>query len=196
MNPITSDIFIPFDGFYESWIDDMIDNEIEMQLEDMEKDFDEVEVKINREAIARAYVKLYEATLEEQLEHVGKPHLIVGLGFKELISPREYNFMTDRILGTVNDRGRLRHIYHVLCGDSHHLDRDIKEQFSSRSGFASFYDDFANNWRDKPLRQWDANELSVLLPYFGGSDFDLDLTMFQEDVANNVEVIEEVNLDG
>lgn len=185
MNP---EIFIPFDGFYESWIDGIIDDEIEMELEYFEIDYDEADVTINFEAIARAYVKLYEATLEEQLENEGYAHAMIELEFKELISPREYNFTTDRILCYVNDRGRLRHIYHVLCGDSNKLDQDIKDHFQSRSGFASFYDDFADNWREKPLRQWDANELSILLPYFNMEDFDLDLTMFQEDISNNVEV--------
>jgi len=175
------EVFIPFDGFYESWIDDMIESEIVHEhIEDY---------RINFEAVARAYVELYEATLEDDLEYHDKEHLMVGFEFKELISPREYNFETDRILCTVSERYRLRRIYHELVGDSEKLNQDIQDKFRSRDGFASFYDDFADGWRDKPLAQWDANELSVLLPYYSVDQFDFDLTLFHEAVHNAIEVM-------
>jgi len=40
----------------------------------------------------------------------------------------------------------------------------INDRFKSRSGFMSFYDEFVTDWAEKPLNEWDENELSILLP--------------------------------
>ena len=190
---MTTEVFIPFDGFYCSWIDDEIDRDIGSYLEEYDKDFDEVEIKTNIEDIAREYVDLYNATLRENLENQDKKHFFVEFKFKELISPREYNFETDRILCTFEDPPIMLHaIYSTLC-DAKNLGRDIRERFESRSGFASFYDEFVRTWPTKMIRDWDYNELSVLLPYFEFDDFDdSDLTTFREAISNNVE-IKEIN---
>ena len=39
----------------------------------------------------------------------------------------------------------------------------IDLHYRSRDGFASFYNDFANNWKTKPFNQWDEKELSLLM---------------------------------
>ena len=158
-------VFIPFCGFYESWIDGRIDNIIECELEERDLDFDEVDYTVDFEAIARAYVTLYSDVLYERLDEEEATRFMPDLTFERLISPREYNFETDRIKCSFTvPRYNLRQIYNTLVGNSEALDRDIQRTFASRDGFASFYDDFARNWRDKPLLEWDSNELSVLLP--------------------------------
>lgn len=159
------EVFIPFCGFYESWVDDIIDNCVEYELEYHELDFDQMNYEVDFEAIARNYVKLYSDELFEQLDEEGAARFMPDLYFERLISPREYNFETDRILCSFTvPRYNLRRIYDTLVGNAASLNRDIQKEFASRSGFASFYDDFAKGWKEKPLRDWDANELSVLMP--------------------------------
>lgn len=179
------EVFIPFPGFYGSWIDGLIDDHIEMEAEHWE--IDEINPEnyhVDFEAIAKEYVEFYANILQEKLEDEGRGYLMVQLEFKELISPREYNFETDRILCTVDSPMKLYQIYALLCGRVQDLARDIQERFCSRDGFASFYDDFAGNWAQKPVSDWDCNELSVLLPEFDMEDFEL----FHEVIMDHVEV--------
>jgi len=182
------EVFIPFCGFYESWIDMMIDNHLEQEAEEFGITIDQ-NFRVNFEGIAREYVELYEATLhEEAMGELGRAFNAPRFTFKELISPREYNFETDRILCEVDDVTKLWAVRQCLVGtDSLH--QDIKDRFKSRDGFASFYDDFVSEWKDKPLEDWDCNELSILLPNYDFEDFDLDLTNFHEAIYNNVEVL-------
>ncbi len=180
------EVFIPFCGFYESWIDAMIDDHLEQEAEEFGIVIDQ-NFRINFESIAREYVDLYEATLHEIMDGEGRGFDTPRLTFKELISPREYNFETDHILCEVDDVAKLWAARQCITGmDS--LQQDIEDRFKSRDGFASFYDDFVSEWQDKPLEEWDCNELSILLPSFGPDNFDLDLTNFYEAIYNNVEV--------
>lgn len=188
---MTHEVFIPFPGFYESWIDMEIDVLIEREAEEL--GVDEITPEnyhVNFEAIARAYVDLYEAGLESWASDEGLSCLPFPLVFKELISPRFYNFETDRILCTIESPWMLRHLYRILIGNDDILHKDIQEKFSSRDGFASFYDNFVHEWRDKPLDEWDCNELSILLPAIEMDEFeDPELTTFREAIMNNVHII-------
>ena len=155
------EVFIPFCGFYESWIDGLIDNVVEYEFEER----DPCDYTVDFEAIARDYVTLYSDVLYERLDEENALRFMPDLTFERLIQPREYNFETDRILCSFTvPRYNLRQIYNILVGNSDALDKDIQRLFASRDGFASFYDDFAANWRDEPLLHWDCNQLSVLLP--------------------------------
>lgn len=181
-----AEVFIPFPGFYQSWVDMMIDDHLEMEAEEL--GMEEVEnFKVDHEAIARAYVELYEAQLREALESPADGTLPPKFTFKELISPRFYNFETDRILCEVDSIPKLVAVRKVLMGTDS-LQKDIENRFASRDGFASFYDDFVSEWKTKPYRDWDCNELSILLPRFDLEDFDLDLTGFNEAIFNNVHI--------
>lgn len=185
------EVFIPFCGFYESWINGMIDDHIEQEAEEIETEVKWSDVDINFEGIARAYVDFYEAQLHDAMNDEGRAFDTPRLTFKELISPREYNFETDRILCEVDDVHKLWSVRQCLLGfDSLH--DDIVDRFASRDGFASFYNRFVDEWEDKSLEDWDCNELSILLPDYDFEDFDLDLTNFHEAIYNNVEVKHEV----
>jgi hypothetical protein len=86
--------------------------------------------------------------------------LDLGLEFEKLESPREYNFGTDRIFARipVSVLGTLKAA--VTLGN---LADVIKERHESRSGFASFYTTDIEEWNEKPLADWDHNELCTLL---------------------------------
>ena len=160
------EVFIPFPGFYESELSDMLDWGAECILEEDESlEYDSI--GYNFEQATKEYLEWYQNALREEYDFSGE------FLFKQLISPREYNFTTDQLLaeytGPVEDLRMAR--WATLGLES--LGQDVKEMFESRPGFASFYDDFVEGYKEKPLDVWDANELSVLLPswtYLGDID--------------------------
>jgi hypothetical protein len=87
----------------------------------------------------------------------------VGIAFGEMESPREYNFTTDRVFGRVR-LSTMRDLFNRSAADRHEtLSRVIRERFTSRSGFVSFYSNDVRDWVKKPLRDWDHNEYGTLL---------------------------------
>ena len=84
--------------------------------------------------------------------------------FEELTSPRFYNFETGRVFAKIDAvvlRALLRRL--LLVDNSWALDREVRNQFTSYDGFASFYDNDPEALKAKPLEEWDHNELGVLL---------------------------------
>jgi hypothetical protein len=87
----------------------------------------------------------------------------IGAKFSMMTSPREYNFETDRLF--VNVSGAfLKRLFKMSKDDKHeNLNLAIKEKFTSRDGFISHYSNRITDWTDKPLDDWDYNELGTLL---------------------------------
>ena len=78
--------------------------------------------------------------------------------FDALQSPKEYNHTTDRIFMTL-PRATVRRM-RKEC-DTAILVRVCREQFTSCSGFASFYPNNPYEWG--PLDRWDHNQIAALL---------------------------------
>lgn len=146
---------IPFGGFYGSCADVEIDSVISYYLEDNELE-DCPDYSIDFEGLAKHYVDLYTSYV---LDEYGTT---LELKFKELSQPSEYNFEADKIYCSIaiSDIWALYHSF-LLLPNAQDL---INTRFASRDGFASFYDEFCECWRVKPLLEWDVNELSILLP--------------------------------
>lgn len=143
-------IELPFSGFYESIHDSEIDRAIEDGFNyDLEKQ-KEVPVPddiwaadINYKAIEREYC---EAFVNAFADRFG-----LTLTFDEMRSPREYNFSTDRLfckiprdeINTIRKKVEAHPDYQKL----------IKERFTSRDGFWSFYSsDYKNEeWTRETL---------------------------------------------
>lgn len=156
------EIRIPFSGFYESAHSAMIEAEIEDHFRDDKGDvidFPEEfwhhwEAKKVNEAYAEDYVDNFQEWLENECD------IKINLEYKRLSSPREYNFSTDVIYAEINlqDVYEFKKLVAPLT-----LEKIIKERFTSRSGFISFYPSNLHEWTAKPVSQWDANELETLL---------------------------------
>lgn len=175
----TVSVQIPFDGFYESYAMHAIDSVIESDLEHLEENghaIDSTLCSVDFQKFAQLYVDLYQKWLEDEELIRG-----INLEFDELVSPRFYNYGTDRIYCKVskNDLWRLytRFTRFSRAEESQQL---IENRFKSRPGFASFYDDFVNEWKEKPLDQWDENELAILFP----DPFNTDKAAYFYDDAN------------
>jgi hypothetical protein len=120
-------------------------NEILFQMADYGKGF---------EKYSRDYVSAFDGYVKQETG------VDLGLEFEKLESPREYNFETDRIFAyiPVSVLGTLKAA--VTLGN---LAEVIKERHESRSGFCSFYTTNVEEWNEKPLAEWDHNELCTLL---------------------------------
>lgn len=175
----TLSINIPFGGFYESKWSDLVDDAAEQHARDYAGDgqkeadipealrLSESEVSecvfsacnyyAGYAAIARDYPEAFNA---QALNVLG---FDLNLTFEELTSPREYNFETDRIFCRI-PVSIVRRLFALSRKDRHsRLSATIASRFTSRSGFISFYDNTLQSWLEKPLLDWDANELGTLL---------------------------------
>jgi hypothetical protein len=108
----------------------------------------------------------------------------IGLKWSIMTRPREYNFATDRIFGFVS-LATVQKLFAISKADGHAtLIRLISERFTSRDGFASYYDNTIERWLAKPLRGWDHNEYGALLlaaiEVKGGDLDSLDMRIYEE----------------
>lgn len=121
---------IPFMGFYETLLSAHLEDELDR--EGLEADA--VDWAATRLRIARAYAETW-------LHKMG----LTG-EFVEMLSPREYNFETDRLVVTVEHDARLREL--AGTAGSREFAAFVKENYSTRSGFVSFVDPVAT-WGDE-----------------------------------------------
>lgn len=162
---------IPFSGFYNSVWDGEIDNCEEMAIENLKEDWDSVEgfeavwddgvvyeilnantdYRKMHEQIAEAYVGLLADELNEEFGFG------VGLTFKELNSPREYNFTTDRIFAEV-DLSDIVRVYRKVGRKA--VAKIARIMFTSYDGFISFYPPDIRDWGS--VRDWDHNQLGTI----------------------------------
>jgi hypothetical protein len=83
--------------------------------------------------------------------------------FEAMVSPREYNFTTDVVYAYVPE-AVIRSLFEKSKADEHkQLEKVIKASFTSYDGFISFYPNDLEAWLEKPLSEWDYNELGTLL---------------------------------
>lgn len=142
-----------FPGFYESILDDLMDRTIEMEMEETGETYDQItdrySWKLATGAIAKAWVKAFS-------KETGIP-----MEFDEMVSPREYNFTTDRLFVRI-PVDAIEKIAAEM--DDKILRETIRTNHSSRSVFVSFYaDDLDDPEWQKPVREWDHNQLGTLL---------------------------------
>lgn len=138
-----------FTGFYESIHDSVFDFETEMIMEDYPgKTWDDFRFSYDWKDYSKMYVRAISSELGIDLE------------FQELISPREYNFTTDKIICYIKPKD-VKKIKSAL--NSKTFDKLVKERFTRRDGFIPFYSCYADEWREKKLSEWDAVELGTLL---------------------------------
>lgn len=138
-----------FSGFYESIHDSVFDSETEMIMEDYpDKEWDDFRFTYNWDEYSKKYVRAISSELGIDLE------------FQELISPREYNFTTDKIICYIKSKD-VKKLATAL--NSSTFEKLVKERFTSRDGFISFYSSYVADWKEKKITEWDAVELGTLL---------------------------------
>ena len=162
---------IPFEGFYNSFISADIEREIDCltqyysEFYDLSKSEEELLsnsfLSVNNNnfynEICKDYVSFYLDNLNAKLNYAYPDHGFTLKGtYKCFISPKEYNFETDRIFIEIEENHCIDFIKYIIKNYKKELDKKIKERFKSRSGFISFYENNLEYWTNN-YKEWDHN---------------------------------------
>lgn len=156
-----------FPGFYESECQYQLDRCFEMDLEQLESEYGATKDQTDRfaeladdtldwKAIHMSYAKSFVEGLNNLLE----PD--IELQFEKMTSPREYNFSTDAIFVKMS-QSALEKILAETPKEA--LEKLIKAQYTSRSGFQSYYPNSLKDW-PADLAEWAEPQLGTLLEAF------------------------------
>lgn len=143
-----------FPGYYNSILDGYIDREIEMYLEENEEEsYETIEDKLD---YSEAKLAMNQAWVNQFNQETG-----LDLKYKDMSSPREYNFRTDRIFVeiTLEELQKVRKITEENPEEFHKF---LTRNFKSRDGFSSFYPDDLEEW-DKDIEDLDHNEVMTYI---------------------------------
>jgi hypothetical protein len=159
-------VAIPFSGFYETHHNAVFDDAIEHAFSELDTTLasnlaGRVTDECNWTAVHHAYATEYaERFFQEFLD-------LKLVGGVELISPREYNFETDRIIVEVSlsDMGEL----YELAMDRG-LAELVHEELAPRSGFVPFHSQDIEDWG--PVQEWEPAQAEMILKAMAGADFD------------------------
>ena len=195
MNKLESTI--PFDGFYESFISADIDHQIGQQIEwdtdiyDLNEDEQQVledsYLSINRSyfynQIAEDYTNFYIDALNEELDG-----FTLKATYKCFTSPREYNFETDRIFIEIEENHAIDFIKYIIKNYKKELEEKIKQRFTSRSGYWSYYKNTLNSWT-QDYSEWDYNQIGTCFELFDLEEEDINYSLrdfLSESIMNNL----------
>jgi len=159
MNNEIREVEIPFPGFYESALSEMVDREIEnlFSLDGEEGQvppefYNMIPYKLIYVKVAQLYVEAMEAWIQNEVA------ASVSMKYKAMESPREYNFSTDRVFVEMS----FKDITTLLrCTGWENVAEVARSRFTSCSGFISFYDPDIREWGK--LSEWDHNQLGTIL---------------------------------
>ena len=160
---------IPFSGFYESLHDSALDDATKDIFRD---DSGDENAELSYRAwdsmqwgnVRNGYAKEYAANFAHEFG-------IKSLPFESMQSPREYNFSTDRIFCNID--------YAELCGIVKTFDLKafaafVRDRFTSRDGFISFYAADLSEWGK--VESWDHNQCGTALEFYAiqesGGEYD------------------------
>lgn len=151
------EVSLPFSGFYETiWHNLVFDYLHAMQCECC----DGYESCTTTEVDTSGYREL-EIELCRQYTDLFAEALGIKLEFKEMWSPKEYNFKTDRIFAEISvDDARML----LDKADMEKLAELVKINHSSCPGFISFVEDNFAKW-PVDAAEWNLNQLETLLEY-------------------------------
>jgi hypothetical protein len=159
---------IPFSGFYYSIHDQEIDHTLESMFSDRNTGCEVYHGLVEQVYRNCDFSAVYLEYAKEYAENFGQEFEIKSLKFESMQSPKEYNFTTDRIFVEI-DFSEVERIYQDC--DKAELAKLVKEKFTSRDGFISFYSNCLESWGN--LETWDYNQVGTLLECMAGRDFDI-----------------------
>lgn len=145
-----------FPGYYCSILDSYIDSEIEMYLEDEDnedKSYDDIEDRLDYH---KARLAMNQAWVDRFNVETG-----LNLRYKDMSSPKEYNFQTDRVVVEITLE-ELEKVRKITEEHPEEFQKYLTRNFKSRDGFMSFYPDDIKEW-DKDTQDLDHNEIMTYI---------------------------------
>jgi hypothetical protein len=147
---------VPFSGFYETSHDQRIDEAEEQMFSGDDGEivssvaYEAFWSNLNYGSVHEKYAKAYVAALAHGLK--------IPLDYEEMVSPREYNFTTDRLFAKIS-RSDFAKMLRAVRGKR--LNEKVLDQFTSCSGFISFYPNSVSLWGR--IADWDYNQVGTVL---------------------------------
>jgi len=94
------------------------------------------------------------------------PEIVEGVEFTDMVSPKYYNFSTDRIFADVDLRDDWKEVMRAFMEENHDWLKDrIKKDWSSYDGFCSFMENDIEEWDKMLFEEMDARYISTMLGY-------------------------------
>jgi hypothetical protein len=173
-------IQIPFQGFYQSIHEDAFDQELWSSM------FTDSSGIVNNDVLSEAAVfnwqNVHTDYAKQFVEHVAHRYEL-NLTFESLLSPREYNFETDRIFCEITDES----VMHMWRNTKRSiLQKYITDYCTTRSGFHSFYANQLEEWPHNPL-QYDHNQLYVLMMAYLDTSYDVSHGTYDGDILDDLQ---------
>jgi hypothetical protein len=170
---------VPFAGFYETSHDRNIDYVEEFMFSGdcgeitSQAAYEAFYSNLNYGPVFEAYAKAYVAALA---------HVIgIPLEYEEMVSPREYNFSTDRLFAKIS-RSDLAKMLRAVRGKR--LDEKAADWFTSRSGFCSSYPSSVSHW--PRIADWDHNHVGAVLSCYVDKLFDAGEILDETGIATDL----------
>lgn len=180
-----------FEGFYCSWIEQEIDHitrtDSEYYAEEYDlsedkqqeieesyctKNYDKLEVEI-----CKTYIPHYFEAIEDEIDFE------LNASFESLISPKFYNFETDRLFVEIDDIKITMLMNWIFNNKLEKLKEVIKDRFTQRDGYVPYYSNDLEAWGD--VDTWDYNQLGTALLVFVDENADFNYTL-HESVSDTI----------
>ena len=186
---------IPFTGFYHSYHEDECENALKQMF-----DYEGCGEPTNEDFYWKAHDLVnwgyvYEQYAQAYAEHFMHMCGFTSFQFRDMTSPREYNFETDRLFGSLY-LSEIDKMFQET--DKEILEQVIIERHSSRSGFISFYSNDIDEWKVKDVSDWDINELGTLLIAWimSGKAKNIESNFFDDQSINEYYLVEDFHGNG
>jgi hypothetical protein len=132
--------YIPFEGFYYSVYEGMLEDVINNEIQDgYMKNDDNVNYKIIFEAMAQSiFYDIIEIFIDETFGSIGDEFCSNKIIYEGLSSPKYYNYSTDKLIAVISYNN-----YSLIYGKyiiNNNFINYVNEYSKSRDGFASFYE--------------------------------------------------------
>lgn len=158
MKLIPQSVTVPFSGFYQSLHDFALDQAIEQMFSDSATGTERNEGLEQRFFNLCDFSQVHNSYAKAYAEAFAQAFGLETLKFEKLVNPREYNAETDRIFAVIDGAELERLLVKV---ERPALAQLVREKFTSRSGFHSFYSNDLADWG--PVSTWDHNQAGTLL---------------------------------
>lgn len=153
----------PHGGFYESKASGILDYGEQSIVQDDSGDCipggEELYNFINYPQLHEAYMKEYVERWCLSFKEATGITIEPGT-FEEMVSPREYNFGTDRTFMLISEETVMK-MWDAV--DKEALDKMIHDHFTSYDGFISHYDNSLAKWLTKDQNRWSNDDTPTVL---------------------------------